>query len=102
MRCRQFVFYRWLDDRDTRKLRHSVNELLPLGIARSCGVNDDILGIAGGSAKEVEYRYSVVGIRLAERVTVDINFGNVRYNSESCQFGRVRQVVVSKVDTLQR
>lgn len=90
MRCRQFVLCRRFDNGHARKLRCSVDKLFSLSVAWPRGIDYDILSIARGPAEQIEYRNTVVGIRLAERIAMDVNLGYVWYDCQSCQFGRIR------------
>lgn len=96
------VFGRRLDNRNSWQLRHSINELLPLSVAGSCRIDDDILGVARRSAEQIEDGDSVVGIRLAERVAVDVNLGDIRNDRKTSELSGIRQIVVPEVDPLQR
>lgn len=99
MRRGHFVFDRGLDDRDTWKLRCSINKVFLLCIAWTSRVDNDILGVAGCPAKQVEDSDSVIRIRFAERIAVNIDLGDIRYDGKPCKFGRISQVVISKVDS---
>lgn len=81
---------------------NSVNELLLLGIARSYRIDDNIFRIAWRLAEQIENGHSIGGVRLAKRIAIDIDISYVGNTSQSRNFCRISQPVITEIDPLQR
>ena len=89
-----------LDDWDNLWLRNSVQELPPFTVSRASRVNDDVLSVSRRSPKEIEDCDPVISVCSDEWVIGDPNLMDFRDPRQSCEFGRIRHLVVTKVESL--
>jgi hypothetical protein len=76
--------------------------LLALGVARSTAINNDVLGISRSATEKIHDHYTVIGVGLDERVAGHPDLPYLRETGQARHFRRVHEVVVPKVQPLQR